>query len=151
MAQDYADPLEVIDHIYGLLDDNKADLGIKYIARIDENLLPEYPALLINLAPVNRELHATQMFRVVWHLDIWVFHAELTVGKAIRSRQDIELATRVRRLLHENRTLDGHIVHGFVNGEYPGESTRVVGSKVSSVVTTRLTWQGENRVRFQDS
>jgi hypothetical protein len=151
MAQDFVDGLEVLDFIYDLLDNKKADLGIKYIARIDENLIPEYPAVLVNLAPITRELHATQMFRVVWNITIWVFHAELTVGKAIRSKEDIELATNIRKLLHEHRTLDGHIVHGYVNGEFPGETTRVVGTKTSSIVTTRLSWEGENRVRFQDS
>ncbi len=149
--QDFADGLQVVDFIYELLDTKKAELGIKYIARIDENLIPEYPAMLINLGPVTRELHATQMFRVVFALDIWVFHAELTVGKAIRSRADVELATNIRKLLHEYRTLEGHIVHGFVNGEFPGQTTRIVGTKTSSIVTTRLSWEGENRVRFQDS
>lgn len=151
MAQDYYDALQVLDHIKTLLDNKKVELGIKYIATQDENLLPEYPALLLQIGPVQRELHATQMFYVTFHLNFWVFHAEMAVGKAVRSRQDIEFATDIRKLLHEHRTLSDHIVFGYVTGEFPGETTRVVGAKTSTIVTTRLTWQGENRVPFEMS
>ncbi len=146
--QDFYDILQVLDYLYEKLDNEKAELGINYIARIDEDLLPVYPAILINVSPVTRELHATQIFRVQFNLDIWVFHAELTVGKAIRSREDVKLATRIRKFLHEDYTLGGHIIFGFVDGEFPGQTTRVAGQKASTVVTTRLTWVGENRVPY---
>lgn len=150
--QDYKDSLEVFDYLYQLIDDHKAELGIKYVAQLDEELLPEYPACLLTLeGPMEREQHATQMFKVTFHSDIWVFHAELTVGKAIRSRQDVELATNVRKLLHTKFTLDNHIIFGFVDGEFPGRAMRRVGGRQTTIVTTRLTWTGQNRVRYQDS
>jgi hypothetical protein len=152
MPQDYNDLLQVFDYLYHLIDDNKANLGLKYVAQLDEQLLPEYPAVLVSIeSPLEREQHATSMFRVVFNVDIWLFHAELTVGKAIRSRQDVELATNVRKLIHTKRTLDDHIVFGFVDGEYPGRTLRMTERKSTTVVTTRLTWTGENRVLFQDS
>lgn len=152
MPQDYKDQLEVFDFIYKLVDDNKAQLGIKYVAQLDENLFPEYPAILISLeTPLERKQHATQMFLVEFYVDLWIFHAELTVGKAIRSRKDVELSTNVRKLLHTKYNLDGHIMFGFVTGEFPGRTVRVVGQKASTIVTTRLTWFGENRVLYQDS
>lgn len=152
MAQDYYDPLQVFDHVYNLLENNKANLGIKYVAQLDEKLLPEYPAMLVTMGrQVERTPHATRQFLVEFNLDIWIFHALLTASKATRSREDMQLATTVRKLLHRHMTLDGHIVFGYVNGEYPGEVARVVGQKVNTVVTTRLTWTGENRVRYEDS
>lgn len=149
--QDYYDILQPFDYIVDLLDDNKASLGLRYIAKHDEELIPEYPAVLIQSDNTERELHATQMFRIVFNLDLWIFHAELSSGAAVRSRKDIELATAIRKLLHADRTLGDHIIFGFVNGEFPGISARIVGGNLSTIVTTRLTWQGENRVRFQDS
>jgi len=152
MSQDYYDALQPFDYIIDLLDDNKAELGVRYIAQLDEDLLPSYPAILVNMeVPVEREQHSTQVFRVVFNIDIWIFHAQLTIGKATRSRADIELATNVRKLLHSDFTLGDHIIFGFVSGEYPGRSARVVGGKVSTVVTTRLTWTGQNRVMYSDS
>jgi hypothetical protein len=151
VAQDYYDPLQPFDFIVDLIDDNKAALGLRYVAQNDEELIPQYPAVLVQIDNTDRELHATQMFRVVFHLDLWVFHAEISSGAAVRSRKDIELATAIRKLLHSQRTLDDHIVHGFVDGEFPGIAARIVGGNLSTIVTTRLTWQGENRVRYQDS
>lgn len=147
MAQDFYDPLQVFDYIANLIDDNKATLGLRYIAKLDEELLPQYPAVLLSMeTPTLREWHTTAQFLVSFNLDIWVFHALLTVGKSVRSRRDIELATEIRKLLHTKLDLDGHIVQGWVDGEYPGRTTRVVGGKASTVVTTRLTWTGQNRV-----
>jgi len=151
-TQDYKDALEVLDYVYEKIESNKADLGINFVARIDEELLPEYPAVLVSMErPLDRELHATQQFMVTFYLDIFIFHAKLSVGKAIRSREDIQLATNVRKLIHADFTLGDHIIFGFVNGEYPGVTSRVIGQKARSVVTTRLTWIGQNRVRFEDS
>lgn len=151
MAQDYYDILQPFDYIDNLLDDNKANLGLRYIAKHDEELIPQYPAVLIQTDRVAREQHATQMFRVEFHIDLWVFHAELTASVAVRSRKDIELATEIRKLLHSKRTMDGHIVFGFVDGEFPGITARIIGNVTSTVITTRLTWTGENRVRYEDA
>ena len=146
--QDYYDILQPFDHIVQLLDDNKATLGLKYVAENDEELIPEYPAVLVQTDTLNREIHATQMYLVQFMLDIWVLHADMTESTAVRSRTDIELATNVRKLLHENSTLDGHIIFGFITGEIPGVAARVIGANVVTAVTTRLTWIGENRVPF---
>ena len=151
MAQDYYDILQPFDYIDNLLDDNRANLGLRYIAKHDEELIPQYPAVLIQTDRVAREQHATQMFRVEFHIDLWVFHAELTASVAVRSRKDIELATEIRKLLHSKRTMDGHIVFGFVDGEFPGITARIIGNVTSTVITTRLTWTGENRVRYEDA
>lgn len=148
-TQDYYDILQPFDHIVELLDDNKATLGLAYIAENDENLIPEYPAVLVQTDNVNREIHATQQYLVQFLLDIWIFHADMSVSTAVRSRQDIELATNVRKLLHANSTLGGHIIFGYVTGELPGITARVIDASVASIVTTRLTWIGENRVPFE--
>lgn len=149
MAQDYYDILQPFDFLYDLLDDNRATLGLRYIAQHDEELIPQYPAVLLQTDRADTQLHATGQFYKEFNLDLWVFHAELTVGRATRSRKDIELATAIRKLLHSNYTLDGHMIFGFVNGENPGISARVIGSNVTTIVTTRLTWMGQNRVPYE--
>lgn len=151
MAQDYADILQPFDYIVQMLKDNMPALGIEYVAGNDEELFPVYPAILVQTDRTDREIHTTNMFRVEFHLNLWVFHAKLTVDTATRSREDIQLATNVRKLLHSDRTLGGHIIHGFVDGEFPGISARVSDTGQTGVVTTRLTWAGQNRVLFQDS
>lgn len=150
-VQDYYDILEPFDYAVAMLNDAKASLGLKYIAENDEELIPEYPAVLVQADNTVRTRHATQMFNVRFHLDLWVFHADLTSGAAVRSRKDIELATAIRKLLQSDQTFGGHLLQSFVDGELPGISARIVGGNLSTIVTTRLTWQGENRVLYQDS
>jgi len=151
MAQDYYDALQSFEHIYGMLDEHKPSLGLQYIARHDEELIPQYPAVLLQTDSVTRQIHATGQFYVEFNLDLWIFHAQLSASTAIRSLKDIELATSIRKLLHSDRTLGGHIIFGYVNGEFPGVTARVVGGSVATIVTTRLTWTGENRVPFEAS
>jgi hypothetical protein len=149
VAQDYYDILQPFDHIIELLDDSKAALGLAYIAENDENLIPQYPAVLVQTDNVRRQYHATGVFIVYFHLDLWVFHAELSSSSAVRSRKDVQLATDIRKLLHANRQLGGHIIDSLVDGEFPGISGRVIDSNMRTIVTTRLTWVGENRVPYE--
>jgi hypothetical protein len=149
VAQDYYDILQPFDYIVNLLDDHKATLGLRYIAQNDEQLIPEYPAVLVQADNTIRELHATRQYYVRWDIDLWVFHAELTLSQAVRSRKDIELATDIRKLLHSKSTMDGHIIFGYVVNELPGVAANVTTN--TGLVTTRVTWRGENRVRFEDA
>ena len=151
MAQDYYDILQPFDYIVNLLDDNKATLGLAYIAQNDEDLIPQFPAVLVQTDNTERIYHATRQYLVRFHLDLWVFHADMTSGVAARSRKDIELATAIRKLIHTKPDMDGHITQSFVDGEFPGITARVIGGNNSTIVTTRLTWQGQNRVQFEDS
>lgn len=149
MAQDYYDILQPFDYLFDLLDNNRASLGLRYVAQHNEELIPQYPAALLQTDRTDTQQHATGMFRKEFHVDIWVFHAELSSGQATRSRKDIELATEIRKLIHSKYTMDGHIVFGFIDGEFPGISSRVLGSNLTTVLTTRLTWMGENRVPYE--
>lgn len=149
MAQDYYDILQPFDHLVALLDTNMATLGLRYIAQNDENLIPEFPAVLVQTARTDRQHHATRQYYVSHHIDLWIFHAELSSSAAARSRKDIELATLIRKLLHADVTLEGHVIHSYVDGEFPGITARVIDSNMVGVVTTRLTWQCELRVPFE--
>jgi hypothetical protein len=151
MAQDYVDILQPFDYIVQMLKDAQPALGLEYVAENDEDLLPAYPAVLVQADRMEREQHTTNMFRVVFHLNLWVFHAELSIGAAARSRKDIELATNIRKLLHSDRTLGGHIIFGFVSDENSGVSGRVTEETATGVVTTRLAWEGQNRALYEDS
>jgi hypothetical protein len=93
--------------------------------------------------------HTTGQFLKRFHLDLWVFHADMSVGQAARSRKDIELATEIRKLVHADYTLGGHIIFGFIDGEFPGITNRLISGDISTIVTTRLTWQGQNRVPYE--
>lgn len=151
MAQDFYDILQPFDYIVQKLKDHQPALGLAYVAENDEDLMFEFPAVLVQAGNTDRNIHTTGQYRVVHNLDLWVFHSMLTVDVQTRSRQDIELTTAVRKLLHADATLGGHIIHGFVNGEQFVVTGRVLDELQRGIITTRLSWAGSVRVPFEAS
>lgn len=148
-AQDYRDILEPFDYIVQMLKDAQPALGLEYIAENDEELLPAYPAVLVQADRTERTRHTTGQFMVRFYVDLFIFHADIASGAAVRSRKDIQLATDVRKLLHTDRTLGGHLIDSMVDGEFPGFSARMTGNTTTGIVTTRLTWNGQCRVPYE--
>ena len=48
-------------------------------------------------------------------------------------------------LMHEDMTLNGNIVHGYITSEIPGE---IIDEKGEAVVGTRMVWYGQLREPF---
>jgi len=146
MAQDFYDIRQVLDYLHEKIEDNKAQLGIRYVSYGDDDLLPEYPAVVLSAErPLHREEHATRQFRVTFGCDLWVFHANMAVSRQVRTKEDIELATGVRKLLHADKTLGGHIIFGFVETENP---VRLRRADQPMAIATQLVWTGTNVVPY---
>src|SRR4051794_13845325 len=103
--------------IFDKIDGNKEVLGIRYVGYGEDAMFPEYPAVIVQGAPLTRELHATHMFLVRMRCDIFIYHADWTESHAIRTLEDMELATKVRRLLDSDRQFDGNLIFSYVDGE----------------------------------
>lgn len=151
MAQDFYDIIQILDYLHDRIDNNKTELGLKYITYGDEQLLPEYPALVLTAErPTETEPHATRQYLRRFLVDFWVFHAKLSVGRRIRTREDIELARNLEIFLNLDRTLDGHIIQCWIESMQPIViGTTTTGQKASAVIGTRLQWMGTNRVPFE--
>ena len=138
-------PEEVMDYLHDKLEDNKITLGIKYIGYGDEDLIPEYPAVLVTADPVNREIHATHTFRNFFNLSLWVYHADMSVTRKVRNREDLLLCSAIYRLIHDDLTLGGNIIFGYIDSEVPGV---IRNRRRGAAVGTRMTYLGEARERF---
>lgn len=150
MPQDFYDIIQILDYLHNRIDNNKTELGLKYITYGDEQLLPEYPACVLTAErPIATTLHATQQYRRVFACDLWVFHAKLQNSRRVRTREDIELARRMEVFLNEDRTCGGHLIQCWVEEMQPIVIGRITGQKGNAVIGTRLVWIGENRVPFQ--
>lgn len=137
---------EALDFIHALIDDNKGDLGIGYVGYGDERLLPVYPGVVVSYnAPVDRTIHATRQFRLEWQIQLVVYHAKMTVDHKTRTREDMQLAAAVREKLHEDKTLGGGVIFGFVNQERPGV---MADDRGEANIATMLLWTGESRAIF---
>lgn len=152
----YARPEEVLVDLRDRLRDNASFLGLKEVVLGDEEVQFNYPLLQLVGLPIERDIEGMSYFKVIFHAEIWIYHADLSVGHEQRTIDEMKLATEVVKYLHrdETRHLRGEpddngnpdrLVFAYVNSELPGRIRRP-GSP--SIITTRLGWQGESRVLF---
>jgi hypothetical protein len=127
------------------LRDKAGELGLATVAYGDENLLGQYPAVKVVSGLMNKQLHATRQWLNDFNIDIWVYHAKLVESHAQRSREDLLLTSAIRAVLHEDMTMGGGVIQGWVIQEMPALIPR---SKGNAIVGTRMVWNGNQRQAF---
>jgi hypothetical protein len=140
-------PEQAVEMVSELLENEGGNIGIEFIGKYDERLIPRYPAVNVSTAPLTRELHATHTFNVTLRLVLWVYHAKLTQTHKERSEEDLLMVTDLKDLLHSDPTFGERIVFGYVDSETPG----VIGPRAGrgdSVVGTRMSWEAVTQERF---
>lgn len=141
----FSAPEEVLDYIYDILNVQGGELGLLYVAYGDEDKVPKMPAAQVATGVLAREFHATHTFLNTFNIDILVYHGNLKATHAQRSKEDLELCSSIRALLHSDMTLGGNVIQGWVIQESPATIAR---PKAPAVVGTRMTWQGIAEERF---
>lgn len=140
---------EIVDMVAERLEKKSGPLGIKYVGTYGEKLLPSYPAVVVVPGPRAKSLHSTNTFQIAFELNLYVYHANLTLQKRERSKADLKLVAAIEEELefdyiwrdsNDQQTL----IHSYVTGEEPG----VVEMKNSVVVCTRMTWRAISQRRF---
>lgn len=127
---------------------NKGELGIEYIAKYDEKLIPKYPAIHIQAANFDKTLHSTSTFLIGMRAAIHVLHGDLMQNRQTRNYEDLRLATKIVDYLEADMTLGDHLIHGFVESEIPGVLPPRV-TKGEAIISTRLNWMGISQRRFK--
>lgn len=144
-------PEQAVEMIAELLQDNGEQLGIQYVGKYEERLIPRYPSVIVSAGMTEKEVHATHTFAITLRSTIWVYHANLTKTHQQRSLEDLELATAVVALLEDDFTWkeDGveRLVFGFVESEVPGVIAPRSG-RGEPVVGTKLEWNGTTQKRW---
>lgn len=122
-------------------------LGIEYIAKYDEPLLPKYPAVQVMSGGLEKALHGTHTWLLTIRAEIFVFHGKMTESRQTRSRNDLIIATKVVDWLEKDITLQDRVIAGWVENEVPGARPPMTG-KGAAIISTRLTWTCTNEARF---
>lgn len=143
-------PEEILDFLHDLMTYSSEPLGIRFVGYGEERLIPEYPAVLIAAGPVTRELHATHTFQITLMAEMWIYHAKLSESHHVRTRQDLELVTAVREVLHDNLSCpdeqgNRQVIFSYVNAEDPAFIRR---PRNEAVVGTRIEWNAISQERF---
>lgn len=140
-------PEQAVELVANVIEDNAERLGIGYVGRYDERLLPHYPAVVVSADQMDKEVHATHTFAIMLRCSIWVYHAKLTITHKQRSKEDLELATALVALLEDDKTFNDKVVFAFCSAETPGIIQPRSG-RGEPVVGTRLSWQAATQQRW---
>lgn len=139
----FTEPDEALDYIYNLINNSRAALGLGFVGYADEQMLFEYPAVVISFnAPVDRTLGPTGTFNLAWAIQLIVYHAKLSVDHKTRTREDIKLGAAIRNKLHEDYKLGGGVIFGYVRSERPGI---IADDRGNANVATSLIWTADSR------
>jgi hypothetical protein len=139
-------PEDLIELIAQLVDEST--LGFKYIAKYNERLIPEYPAIQIMAGTSTKEIHGTHTWAITLRADIYVMHADLTEDHATRTLTDMQLASSVVDFLETpNLSLGQRIIAGWVESEIPGVMPPRT-AKGNAVISTRLGYRATTQGRF---
>jgi hypothetical protein len=137
---------ELVEYITDLIENS--ELPFAYIAKYNERLIPQYPAVQIQPGVLTEEPHATHTRLVGLHAFLYVMHAKMTIGTQSRTLEDLLLVTQLKDLLEQDVTFGGRIIHGFIDEETPAVfPPRAPKSDI--IVGTRMSWSGVQQRRWR--
>lgn len=155
MAQLISEITECMDMVVERLTEKAGILGLGFIGAYDERRIPTYPAVVIVPGPREKVLHGENTFNVLFVLDLFVYHANMTQTKRERSKADLELVTAIERELEsdygwQSDPLDTdtkRIIFGYVAIQEPG-SLQPRSNKSQRIIGTRMVWRGLSQRRL---
>ena len=140
-------PEELIDKVKEFIETLNHEIGFEYITFGDGVLIPKYPACVIVYDGLNRDIHGTHYFLTRLSIQVVVMHADLTANRQERTREDLQLATKVVQLLHGKglTLMDSRIHKSFVESEEPA----LISTDNITAIGTSLTVIAEVREAFK--
>lgn len=131
---------QVLDYQKNMLETAPSLSELKHIGFADDEMVFEYPAVILTGEPVVTELHATRQFKNWFRIGIFVYHAQMSETRSVRTREDLLLVTAIKAVLHSDPKLGGGVIFGWVENIVPG-TIRRPGNLFA--IGSRLTWRGE--------
>lgn len=138
---------DLIEYWLEELDDNKDDLGFKFVGGYDESIVTDYPAVVLGSGNTSKEVSGVQSYLIQHHLDIYVYHAEAQETHRKRSLEMLRTVTGLVKFLEADKTLGGRIIFGYVLGERPGAIQPRARPSVF-ITSTLINYQATLKARF---
>lgn len=148
---------EAVDMLSDFLESRKGGLGLEVVGKYDEKRITKYPAVIIVPGQRDKELHAQQTFQILLQANLYVYHADLTLTKRERSREDLVLVSNIEAALEEDYgwRLDPddydtrRLIFSYVSNIEPG-AVQPRTNKSNMVISTRMTWRAMSQRRFSE-
>lgn len=153
-----SDQVDIIEMVTNFLEERKALLGLAFVGSYGEIRVPEYPAVVIVAGNRTKALHATQTFNVELSLDLYVYHADLTLTKRERSKADLRLVKDIEDILESDYGWQSdpddestrQVIFAYISSTEPG-ALQPRADKSNVIISTRMTWQALTQERFNDA
>ena len=132
-------------YIYNFLLTEKGDLGLNDVFYGNHNNIPQDNIVVVIPGPKIRELWGVSApgGRVKNEMSIYidVMTQKVLIGETAGRLATDQLAEVVERRIHQDTTMGGRIIHGFVNRWDPGQDF----IQQSEFRVVRMTFTGESR------
>lgn len=146
---------QAIDMVVEKLEEKAGELGIAYVGAYDEVRIPKYPAVVIIPGDREKTLHGENTFGILLVLELYVYHANLTLSKRERSKADLKLVDDIEAVLEEDygwqtEPLDTNtkrLIFGYISHVEPG-NLQPRNRKSNLVIGTRMIWRGLSQRRL---
>lgn len=144
-----ADPRIARDLLVQRIKENNETLQLGFIGQDDERRLPNYPAVVVSVGEKAKEYHGTHTFNVRLTCTIWVYHANMQVGHATRSDEDLILCEDLEDIIEAGQgKYNGAFISSYVDSIEPGFA-QPRSQKSDIVVGSRLLWVALSQERFK--
>lgn len=134
---------DVAQALVNLLKDDMINLGLKDVLYGRQINLPTTPVVVVTCAPKRRELSGVSApgGRTMNTMQIYIDVHNSKVGDEATERLFVDkLAESVEQVVHQDTTVGGIIIHGFITDWDPGETFLQNGE----FRTVRMTFQGRS-------
>lgn len=131
---------------FDLLDSRKIALGLADVFYGDQALIPRTPTVCVDAGSMDRDLNGVSA-KGTTENTFRIYHL-IYVGKVqdaqLNLKQSQQLAEAIMDVLHEDITMGGLVLHGYVRTIEPG----YVRKRDGILKVERLSWQGMNKTRI---
>lgn len=133
---------QVADYMMAAFTPNLTAWGLNGIYEYDNDLTPDSPALLVIGMPRERTYHGAHLFKIQFHIVMFVVSANLNISKSARQAACEATSDQIVAFLDADQSLGGNIIQGWVERDVGGSLTVKPGSVW---VGHRIEWIGEQR------
>jgi hypothetical protein len=127
---------ELSQYMYDLVYNNRLILGFEDVYDGEQDLIPRTPACLIVMGEYTRE-YTGAPFRTdnTFTVFLMLYHEKIQ-DTQLNQRECMEQAEQLMLFLHQDLTMGGLVINGFVSNIEPG----YIKSGKSMTYVSRLTW-----------
>ena len=133
----------VTQRVFDILTENADELTLKGVYYGYQQLIPTFPAISIESGAKARGGAGTHRFEIRFSVLMMLEHGQIQ-STEINKKESEELSELVEQKLHEDFTLGGLVLFGYVTGIDPGVRFR----ESEMIRATKLTWEAISREGF---